>query len=295
MARIRTVKPELFRHEDLHEAEISTQLPLRLAFIGLFICCDREGRFRWKPKQLKLDVMPYDEIDFSRVLDALLTRGFVVKYEVSGEIYGYIPSWHKHQSINNKESASNLPPPPAEPNDYKDLSTREERVSNAIVTPLNLTQGEKEGKGKGKEGEEEKDIVAQARPRSQEASDSLEVFNHWKTTMGHDKAQLDDKRKALIKQALKWGYDAKQLCEAISGCAKTPHNMGDNERGQRYDGLSVILKSADQIDRFIRNSHSPPKVDAKQKQSLQSHNRSAVQEFVKNYRPIEGEVNHEAE
>jgi hypothetical protein len=64
MARIRTVKPELFRHDSLFEAEQECQLPLRLAFIGLFTCCDREGRFRWRLRQLKLDVLPYDSIDF---------------------------------------------------------------------------------------------------------------------------------------------------------------------------------------------------------------------------------------
>ncbi len=52
MAKIRTIKPELFRHDGLFEAEIQSGLPLRLAFMGLFTCCDRAGRFRWKPKAL---------------------------------------------------------------------------------------------------------------------------------------------------------------------------------------------------------------------------------------------------
>ena len=62
MARIRTVKPDLFRHEELLEAEHHFKLPLRLAFIGLFTTCDREVLFRWRPRQLKLDILPYDEI-----------------------------------------------------------------------------------------------------------------------------------------------------------------------------------------------------------------------------------------
>ncbi len=109
MARIRTIKPELFRHELLFESEQETGLPLRLAFAGLFCCCDREGRFEWRPRTLKLDVLPYDEIDFSRVLDALATRGFVVKYEVSGVVYGCIPSFTRHQVINNRERGSEYP------------------------------------------------------------------------------------------------------------------------------------------------------------------------------------------
>ncbi len=55
------------------------------------------------------------------------------------------------------------------------------------------------------------------------------------------------------------GYSLTDLCEAVNGCALTPHNMGQNEAGQYYDGLHIIFGSADQIDRFIRNFKSPPK------------------------------------
>lgn len=37
MPRIRTVKPELFKHVGLFETKIKYQLPLRLAFVALFI------------------------------------------------------------------------------------------------------------------------------------------------------------------------------------------------------------------------------------------------------------------
>ena len=150
MARIRTVKPELFRHESLFEAEAQTKLPLRLCYIGLFTACDREGRFKWQPRALKLDVIPYDDVDFSLALDALMTRGFIVKYELDGCFYGCIPSWHTHQVINNRESASILPSP-----EESTVCTCDPRVNNASTTPLVHTQVEGKGrerKGKGKEG-----------------------------------------------------------------------------------------------------------------------------------------------
>ena len=143
MPRIRTVKPELFKHEGLYDAEAETGLPLRLAFIGLFTCCDREGRFKWRPRTLKLDVLPYDNCDFSRVLHALWTRGFIVKYEVDGEEYGCIPTFTTHQVINNRESESNIPPP--DENSIKSWdSTRAARVDDASGTPV-------KGKGIGRE------------------------------------------------------------------------------------------------------------------------------------------------
>lgn len=113
MARIRTVKPGFFKHSELFDAEVETGLPLRLGYAGLWVCCDREGRFKWRPRELKLDALPFDTCDFSRVLDALESRGFLVKYESEGEVYGYVPTWHKHQFINNRESVSGLPEPPS--------------------------------------------------------------------------------------------------------------------------------------------------------------------------------------
>lgn len=147
MARIRTIKPEFFRHEGLFEAEKETGLPLRVAFAGLWSAADRDGRFKWSPRNLKLDALPFDDVDFSRVLDALATRGHIKKYTSNGKEYGFIPSWKEHQVINNRESASDLPDP-KESETESDTSTRGARVDDATCTPLKHAQGE----GKGKEG-----------------------------------------------------------------------------------------------------------------------------------------------
>jgi hypothetical protein len=157
MARIRTIKPDFFRHEELYEAEQETGFPLRLAFAGLFTVSDREGRFRWQPRQIKLDVMPYDQLDFSRVLDALVTRGFVVRYACGTDEYGVIPSFTKHQVINNREKPSEYPDLTCAesifPYESIHLLTRAPRVPHACLTPLVQDQGEgkgREGEGKGK-------------------------------------------------------------------------------------------------------------------------------------------------
>ena len=69
------------------------------------------------------------------------------------------------------------------------------------------------------------------------------IFEVWKNTLNHPTAKLDKKRKFIISNALKMGYTLEQLCEAIKGCLQTPHNMGCNDRGQRYDGLDVISRT----------------------------------------------------
>ncbi len=265
MTRIRSVKPELFTHEGLFEAEIYYKLPLRLAFIGLFTCCDRKGRFRWQPRRLKLDVFPYDNIDFAHVLNVLHSCQFIVKYENNGEIYGWIPSWLQHQHINNKEMASTLPAfeestilPVGNHVSFSGTlhvpdtsSTRESFVDDASETIFTGTCHSE------KSLEDNQSLVKKRETKNAEATQ--QIFAHWKTVMGHPTAKLDQKRKAIIVRALQFGYGVDELCEAITGCSYTPHNIGDNDRGQRYDGLHVILRDGDQIDRFIHNCKFPPK------------------------------------
>lgn len=147
MARIRTIKPGFFKHEALFDAEQQSGLPLRLAFAGLWGQCDREGRFPWRPRALKTDVLPYDDVDFGAVLDALRDHGFVVKYEVGGETYGYIPSWGKHQHINLREPASDMPAPAvSDARTCENIPAREEGKG-------------REGKGEGKSATETSSVA----------------------------------------------------------------------------------------------------------------------------------------
>jgi len=162
MARIRTIKPEFFRHEELFELEQSTGQPLRLAFISLWTVADRAGRFKWRPRALKLDCLPYDDVDFSRVLDALESRGFVVRYDVEGEQFGWIPSFTKHQIVNNKEARSQLPEP-SENNILHASGTRDDRVACANSTVLNREKGEREQERE-QEGEGDLSIASQSHP-----------------------------------------------------------------------------------------------------------------------------------
>jgi hypothetical protein len=140
MGRIRSIKPEFFRHEELYDAENKSGLPLRVAFAGLFTVADRAGRFKWKPRTLKFDVLPWDDVDMNAVLAALVTYGFIKHYIVDGKSYGWIPTFADHQVVNNKESKSVLP----EYRPDNDASfTRLSRVGDATLV-----------EGKGREGRE---------------------------------------------------------------------------------------------------------------------------------------------
>lgn len=179
MARIRTIKPEFYRHYGLYAAEREFSMPLRVAFSGLWTACDRRGRFRWRPEELKLDCLPFDDVDFSRVLDALSTRGFVVKYAWRGKNYGVIPSFSEHQVINNREAESTLPDP-EECEIIQDVnevySSNNSRVPHACPTRHDLAQGEGKGRErKGKEDNSVKDTSADA-PVS-DGSDPVKIID----------------------------------------------------------------------------------------------------------------------
>lgn len=109
--RIRSIKPEAFKDAELWDAEEETKLPLFRAFAALWCQADKEGRFVWKPRELKIECLPYWNGDFSHVLDALASRGFIVRYTSGTGEFGWIPNFKKHQHINGREPDSRLPEP----------------------------------------------------------------------------------------------------------------------------------------------------------------------------------------
>lgn len=112
MARKRLISPEFFTHGALYDAEAAAGLPLRLAFAGLWTQADKRGRFEWKPRVLKLAIMPYDAVDFDAILRALRGAGFVECYVVGGKEFGVIPSFAQWQTFHAHEKESKFPDPP---------------------------------------------------------------------------------------------------------------------------------------------------------------------------------------
>jgi len=106
MARIRTVKPDFFRHEKLQDLEVKHPGKyIMLVFEGLWTLCDSKGKFIFNPRMIKLDVLPFIPFSMEETLGVLEVEGFIEKYEVDGELYGRIPTFNEHQRITGKEAA----------------------------------------------------------------------------------------------------------------------------------------------------------------------------------------------
>lgn len=89
------------------------------------------------------------------------------------------------------------------------------------------------------------------------------VFEAWKTATGHPRAKLDAKRRRVIQRALK-DFAPEELAEACVGVSKSPFHQGQNERGVVYDGLELVLRDAEHIERFIgiARGQAPPRLPA---------------------------------
>lgn len=111
MPRIRSIKPNFFKSEDV------SALPLRarLTWIGLWTQCDDHGRYKDSVRLIKGDLWPLDDVslrDIEEDLSILEEQRRLVRYEVDGKRYLAVVNWHAHQAI-NRPGKPKHPAPPA--------------------------------------------------------------------------------------------------------------------------------------------------------------------------------------
>lgn len=108
--RARSIKPGFYKNDQLAECSLAA----RLLFPGLWMMADREGRLEYRPKRIKAEVFPYDDVDVSALVGELAREGLVVEYEVGGTACLWITGFKKHQNPHRNEKASELPVCPQE-------------------------------------------------------------------------------------------------------------------------------------------------------------------------------------
>lgn len=113
MPRIRYLKPDFFKDEDLAKLPYET----RLFFEGLWCFADKAGRLEDRPERLKAEIFPYDSIDVKKCLEQLAQKKqgsgqpFINRYSVNGQQYIQILNWF-HQKPHHTEKESTIPPAP---------------------------------------------------------------------------------------------------------------------------------------------------------------------------------------
>jgi hypothetical protein len=101
LARSRNIKPGFFDNEVLAECKFES----RLLFAGLWTIADREGRLENRPRKIKADIFPYDNVNINKLLDELAGKNdkdgkpsFITRYTIHGVDYIQIMNFKKHQN-----------------------------------------------------------------------------------------------------------------------------------------------------------------------------------------------------
>ena len=144
MARIRTIKPTFFFSEDI--AAISIEA--RLLFIGLWCIADKQGRLEDRPKRIKAELYPYDQVDVDALLEELNKTRLINRYTTDNngcttDIIQVV-NFSKHQRCHHTEQDSQLP-------EYKEGISKHRYIT--VKQPLDNGEYSEGKEGKGREVE----------------------------------------------------------------------------------------------------------------------------------------------
>ena len=238
MSKIRTTKPDFWSSEQIVQCSTTA----RLLFIGLWNFCDDNGIHPASHTRLKMEVFPGDNFttnDIKTWIDELLKANLLITYQVNDKEYWQVTGWH-HQKIDRKYFK--YPPPPNQQSNSVETSF-EQCANNMQAVPEQL--------GKGTEGKGNNICqVANATQHVFVSQDVEEVFQYWQQVMGHTKSKFDKKRSDRITKAL-LDYSLNDLKQAIDGCKGSQFHMGNNPTKTIHDGIGVIFRDSEQIEKFI--------------------------------------------
>ncbi len=186
LMRIRSIKPEFFMDEELAALPATT----RLLYIGLWCLADGHGRLEDRPSKIKASLLPYEDWDVGRALDALHASRFIVRYEASGKKLIQVRTFSDHQRITGKEAdtPSKYPAPTGDISRGQ-LPRTEGSNGETLGNQTGISQCPgREGKGKEGRGElfsppAADDIITPGplpdlRPEDRERYDTLELKQH---------------------------------------------------------------------------------------------------------------------
>lgn len=258
--RIRTIKPELL--DDERAAELS-DAAWRL-FVSSWLLADDHGNFRAGGKYLAAQVWQDTSRDADGPLAELARSGRVELYEVDGQRYAHIPTWRRHQRIDN----AGKPRVPVPTDTNRILSDRfaeirgESREVAATLgkSPLDLrpptsdlrpTTTNDPGQAPTPEPTQppEPPAVAGPGPVGPDTSEARKVFDAyvecWREHVGRGATPvLTDKRRKAIRARI-----AEHGAKAVE-CAARGIWASDWHRENGQTSLDLAMRDAAHVERF---------------------------------------------
>lgn len=107
MARSRNIKPAFFTDDKLGDLE-----PIvRLVFIGMWTIADFRGCIEYRPKMMKVQLIPYDNHDITNIVNILEQARLIRMYSGGEKNYIKIVNFERHQNPhkNEREAGSSIP------------------------------------------------------------------------------------------------------------------------------------------------------------------------------------------
>lgn len=251
----------------------------RILFTGLWCQADRNGRLENRPKRIRAEVLPYDDVTVAQVeqwLQQLASKLLISFYQVGGNSYIQITNFTKHQSPHPDEKP--IHPDPiagdelkAEPEQNQPViasnlpATSEQLTDNlpesyqqsSYSLTLTLSNSNSEESNQKENSTEPLSDSANPPVASKPLSPVEIVFDHWKQVCNHPKAILDAKRRRVIADRLKQ-FSLDDCKRAIDGCRASPWHQGANDRGKVFDDVDLIFRDAKHVEDFIRVLEQTP-------------------------------------
>jgi len=234
--RIRSVKPEIL--EDAVTAGLS-DMAYRI-FTGIFVLCEDSGRFRAETGWLMGQIYwkrPVSVGAFSAAIQELVNARLVVLYEASGQRYGVVRTWTKHQKISHP-AAARLPAPPWGDGDPP------ESIKSPSGGPPEVLRTDPDP-----DPDPDPDHLSTAPPGLDAPSTGGpdEVWSHYVVTLAQHRprrrpTKLGPKDRKTIRTHLRDGMSIADLRRAVTGLFISPHHLGHNDRKTEYLELEYALR-----------------------------------------------------
>lgn len=237
--RIRSLKPGFFKNEQL--ADLTPWH--RLLYAGLWCYADRDGRLRDRPKRIKAEVFPYDDVNLDHLLWDLTRAGLIRRYLVGSQPLIDIPTWHAHQRPRLDEAESELPEyasgtdrtSPVDPTTYPAATptvTDPSLSSDGPVTAARMGSGVL-GPGSGVLGHGVRAAAAAPSPEAtpMRAQDLIDLWNATTHPPIPRCRELTEGRRRQIRTRMARRPDLGEWRRAFEALNATAFYRGENDRG----------------------------------------------------------------
>jgi len=135
-------------------------------------------------------------------------------------------------------------------------------VTERVVTPESrrVTQAEAEAEAHAEKTVRTTTCPAVAGPVGGEVVTDVDlVIQHYGSY--HPTAKPGKRERTLIDGRLKEGFTVPELCEAIDGQHRSPHHLGQNDRGTKYLGLELAVRDSAKVNQFRSIAAQPTEAE----------------------------------